>query len=235
MAQLIYGKNTVKQKLRNPDSIVVLYLQRDKHLDLKKLALKENVRVKELDLKEINKMVQGNHQGVVAQVKSYETVSIEEMVQPLDLSENPIIVMLDQLEDPHNLGAILRTCDATGVKGVIIGKHRSVQLNATVAKVSTGAIETVPVAMVTNLSQTLEKLKKKGFWVIGADNNEATDYKQMPKDRPVVLVVGSEGKGISQAVLKQCDYKVVIPMKGQVTSLNVSVATGVLLYELISK
>lgn len=235
MRQFIYGKNSVVQKLKAPDSIIRLLLVKNKHEDVKRLAKQQGIKVEEVEAKTIDKLVSGSHQGIVAEIKAYEAKSLESIINTLDMTQNPVVVMCDQLEDPHNLGAILRTCDATGVKGVIIGKHRSVSLNSTVAKVSTGAIDTVPVAMVTNLSQTLDVLKDKGFWIVGADNDEAQDYRQMPKDRPVVLVVGSEGKGISSSVKKKCDYKVAIPMLGQVNSLNVSVATGVLLYELINK
>lgn len=234
MTEYIYGKNSVTQKLKNPQSIVRLYVAKNKHRDLVSLAISKKVPYEEIEISRLNQMVKGTHQGVVAQVKGYESVELKDLLNQLDMTQNPILVMCDQLEDPHNLGAILRTCDGAGVKGVIIGKHRSVTLNATVAKVSTGAIETIPVTVATNLSKTLTKLKEFGFWVIGADNTEAQDYREMPKDRPIVLVVGSEGKGISKEVKKQCDYRVVIPMKGVVNSLNVSVATGILLYELIS-
>ena len=139
--------------------------------------------------------------------------------------------MLDSLEDPHNLGAILRTCDAIGADGVIIGKHRSVGLTSTVAKVSTGAIEHVKVAAVTNLRTALDELKEAGYWVIGTDAHEAIDYRDVRCDMPLVVVIGSEGKGISRLVLEACDYKVALPMVGHVTSLNASVAAGILLYQ----
>lgn len=235
MRQWIYGKNSVLQRLKSNEAIEELIVIKNKHQDVIMMAQKKGIKTKEVSKNDMDKLVRGNHQGIVIAIKEYEAKSLEDIIESVDMSSNPILVMCDQLEDPHNLGAILRTCDATGVKGVIIGKHRSVSLNATVAKVSTGAIETVPVAIVTNLSRALSTLKEKGFWIIGADNTQAVSYKEMPKDRPVVLVVGSEGKGISNSVLKQCDYRVVIPMLGEVNSLNVSVATGVLLYELISK
>lgn len=235
MRQWIYGKNAVLQRMKSAEIIDELVIVKGKHQDLVDLARRKKISYREVDMKEMNRLVDGSHQGVAVAFSGYEPVELESLVSNLDLSSNPILVMCDQLEDPHNLGAILRTCDATGVKGVIIGKHRSVSLSATVAKVSTGAIETVPVSIVTNLARTLESLKERGFWIIGADNTQAQDYREMPKDRPVVLVVGSEGRGISSSVLKQCDYRVVIPMLGAVNSLNVSVATGVLLYELISK
>ena len=145
-----------------------------------------------------------------------------------------VIVMLDSLEDPHNLGAILRTCDAAGVDGVIIGKNRSVRLNDTVAKVSTGAIDYVKVVEVTNLTNTIKDLKKKGYWIVGAEAiDESKYYDQMKYDMPTCLVVGSEGKGISDLVRKNCDFLVKIPMLGHVNSLNASVSCSILIYEII--
>ena len=138
--------------------------------------------------------------------------------------------MLDGVEDPHNLGDILRSVDAVNAQGVIIGKHNQVPLNATVAKVSTGAIEYVNVAQVVNLTNTIKYLKEKGYWIVGAEASESQDFNKLKYDFPTLLVVGSEGKGISPLVLKQCDYRVKIPMEGHVNSLNVSVATAVLLY-----
>ena len=142
--------------------------------------------------------------------------------------------MLDGLEDPHNLGAILRTCDALEVDGVIIGKNRSVGLTPTVAKVSTGAIDYVRVAQVTNLSRTLDDLKKQGFWVVGCDLDNSQDYRAIDYNMPLVIVIGSEGFGISRLVKKNCDMNVVLPMNGHVTSLNASVATAVILYQVYS-
>ena len=150
-----------------------------------------------------------------------------------DIPENkqPLLLMLDGLEDPHNLGAILRTCDAVGVDGVIIGKNRSVGLNGTVAKVSTGAIHHVKVAQVTNLTRTLEDLKKKAFWVVGCELENSQDYRSVDYNMPTVLVIGSEGFGMSRLVKKSCDINVVLPMVGHVNSLNASVAASVLLYQ----
>lgn len=129
------------------------------------------------------------------------------------------------------MGAILRTCDAVGVDGVIIAKNRSVSLNGTVAKVSTGAIDHVKVAQVTNLARTLEDLKKRGYWIVGCDNDQSQDYRSVDYNMPTCIVIGSEGKGITRIVKQQCDYKVVLPMVGHVTSLNASVATAVILYQ----
>ena len=176
-----------------------------------------------------------HHQGIAASIDEYKTYSIDEIVNAIPKGKLPLLLMLDGLEDPHNLGAILRTCDCIGVDGVIIGKNRSVQLNATVAKTSTGAIDTVKVAGVTNLSRTIQELKEKGFWVVGADMDRAVDYRDIQVDVPLLLVIGSEGFGISSLVKKHCDYMAALPMIGSVTSLNASVACGIMLYEIYSK
>ena len=186
--------------------------------------------------KVLDKLASGNkHQGIVAEIDDYKTVTIEELINGCKHKSQPLIVMLDQLEDPHNLGAILRTCDAINADGVIFKKNNAVGLNATVAKVSTGAIETVPVCEVVNLSATLALLKKAGFWAYGTDAADSVDYRQPMYDTPVVLVIGSEGNGISSLVKKNCDQMIKLPMKGNVSSLNASVACAICLYEINSK
>lgn len=172
------------------------------------------------------------HQGIAAKIDDYRTYDVAAMLDAVPEGKLPLFIMLDGLEDPHNLGAILRTADAIGVDGILLGKHRSVSLTPTVAKVSTGAIETVKVGIVNNLSQTLEMLKKRGFWIVGADAHEAIHYRDGHYDVPLVLVIGSEGFGISPLVRRHCDYAISLPMRGSVTSLNASVACGILLYEI---
>jgi len=171
------------------------------------------------------------HQGIVVGVDEYQTYTIEQLVADVPQGQLGLLVLLDGLEDPHNLGAILRTCDAIGAHGVIYGKHRSVSLGPTVAKVSTGAIDTVKVAEVTNLVQTLKYLKAQGYWVVGSDAS-GQDYRRFKYDTPLVLVIGSEGKGMSRLVKEACDYTVKIPMVGSVSSLNASVAAAVMLYQI---
>ena len=146
-----------------------------------------------------------------------------------------LLVALDGIQDPHNVGAILRTCDCTGVDGVILTKHNSCGLTPTVVKASTGAAYTVPVSIVTNLSQTLRNLKQEGYWVVGTDMKDAREYREGMYDSPTVLVIGSEGQGISNLVKKQCDYMVYLPMVGSITSLNASVAAAVLMYEVYNQ
>lgn len=236
MAQYIYGKNTVLTRLNEGMPIEKLYLlEQNKWADVLDLAKKASIEVIMCSRSKLDALAIGNHQGIVAQIREYKTYSIEEILSSIEKGKTPLLVMCDGLEDPHNLGAILRTADAVGVDGVIIGKHRSVSLTPTVAKVSTGAIDTVKVAQVTNLTQTLKELKKAGFWVCGADSEKASDYRMANLTAPLVLVVGSEGFGLSRLVKEQCDFTVKIPMVGKISSLNASVATAVLLYEIFSQ
>lgn len=235
MAQWAYGKNTVLQLLNDQSDILELWIQKNtKQDEVLKLAGQQRIAVRWASKEEMNAMAQGNHQGVAVKIKDYTTYPLSDLL--IHKGSFPLLVMCDQLEDPHNLGAILRTCDGVGADGVIIGKHRSVSLTPTVAKVSTGAINTVKVAEVTNLVQSAEWLKKQGYWIIGTDNSkEAINYSDLTVDMPIVLVVGSEGKGISRLLREKVDVMVKIPMVGSITSLNVSVATGVLLYDIIRK
>ena len=152
-----------------------------------------------------------------------------------DKGEDAFILILDELEDPHNLGSILRTADAAGVHGIIIPKRRAVGLTATVAKLSTGAIEYVPVARVTNLARTIDELKERGVWVFGTDAEGSQDYRNMDATMPLALVIGSEGKGMGRLIREKCDFLVHLPMSGQVTSLNASVAAALLMYEVHRK
>lgn len=235
MPQFIYGKNIVKRLLSDKTLIYEIYLLNDDE-NIISLAKKNGVKIIKSDRKTLSKLCGSeNHQGVVAKVDEYRTVGIDDILNSIDRDKNGLIVVLDEIEDPHNLGAILRSCDAVGADGVVIKKHGAVGLNSTVAKVSVGAINTVKVASVTNITNTLKYLKDKGYWVIGTDMKNASDYRTLNYDMPTVLVIGNEGRGISQLVKKQCDYMVKLPMIGKISSLNASVATGVLLYEIYNK
>ena len=176
-----------------------------------------------------NKTKVDKHQGVVAFVKPYEYIDLNEIIRRSKSVDVPIVLILDGINDPHNLGAILRSCDVFGVSGIIIGKHNQVPLNATVAKTSAGAINFVPVALVNNINNALEKLKENGFWVVSTDGSALTHYQDLKYDFPVALVVGSEGEGVSRLILKNSDYIVKIPQYGHVNSLNASVAAAILL------
>lgn len=177
--------------------------------------------------------VTGKHQGVIAYAAAYEYASVEEILKlAKDKNESPFIILLDNIEDPHNLGAIIRTANLCGAHGVIIPKRRAVGLTATVAKTSAGAINYTPVAKVTNLSNTIEELKQQGMWFVCADMGGEMMYKLDLKG-PIGLVIGSEGEGVSRLVKEKCDFVASIPMKGDIDSLNASVATGVLAYEIV--
>ena len=233
MKQYIYGKNTILEALKGEKSVYTVYIQNNvKDNKIIELCKRRKVRFELVDKSEfIKKLGNVTHQGVMAEVEEYRYYSVDEILNSIPEGKQPLLLMLDGLEDPHNLGAILRTCDALGVDGVIIGKNRSVGLNATVAKVSTGAIDYVKVAQVTNLTRTLEDLKKRSFWVVGCDLDQSQDYRRIDYDMPLVIVIGSEGFGISRLVKKNCDFNVVLPMVGHVTSLNASVATAIILYQ----
>jgi len=229
MSEYIFGKNVVKEAFNHPSRIEEIYVL-DKNTEFVSLAKEYRIKYTVITPSEMNKMVSGNHQGVVALVKDYHYYSLSDIVKE---DKNSLIVALDGLEDPHNLGAILRTCEAAGIDGVILPKKRSVKLNSTVAKVSTGAIEYVKVVEVVNLTQTLKQLKNKGYWIIGAErSSKSSNFWELKYDMPIVLVIGSEGKGISRLVKEECDFLVEIPMQGKINSLNASVSTGIMIYEI---
>lgn len=231
MTQYVYGKHAVYQQIKSGCAETVYMAVKDKMAI--SLCQKLNVPFEMIDKKKLLKLSQNAvHQGILAKVKAYQTYTVDEIVAS---GESGMIVCLDEIEDPHNLGAILRTCDCVGVDGVIIKKKGAVGLNATVAKVSVGAINTVKVASVTNITKTLQQLKEKGYWIVGSGFENAVDYRTLPYDTKVVLVIGNEGKGLSRLVKETCDYMVKIPMKGKLSSLNASVATAVLLYEVHNK
>lgn len=232
MKQYIYGKNPIIEALKGASVYKVYMLEGNKDHTIFQLCKKQQVSVEFVSKKEFEKKVgKAAHQGVMACIEQYRYYTLDEILDSIPTDKQPLLLMLDGLEDPHNLGAILRTCDAVGVDGVIIGKNRSVGLNATVAKVSTGAIHHVKVAQVTNLTRTLEELKKRSFWVVGCELENSQDYRAVDYNMPTVLVIGSEGAGISRLVKKSCDINVVLPMTGHVNSLNASVAAAVLLYQ----
>ena len=176
-----------------------------------------------------------NHQGVAVMVASQEYSTPEAILETAkERNENPFIIICDEIEDPHNLGAIIRTAEACGVHGIIIPKRRSASLNATVAKSASGALEYMKVARVTNISNTIDFLKEQGVWVFGADM-DGEDYAQVDFDMPCAIVIGNEGKGIGNLVAKKCDRIVSLPMCGKINSLNASVAAGVLMYAALNK
>jgi 23S rRNA (guanosine2251-2'-O)-methyltransferase len=180
------------------------------------------------------KVPQSNHQGIIARVAAYEYATLDDCFRlAAERKEAPFLLLLDGIEDPHNLGSILRTADAAGVHGVIIPKKRAVGLTTAVSKTSTGAIEYVPVVQVTNLNRTADELKKAGLWLVGSVASASQSYRDITYEMPLALVIGNEGAGISALLQKKCDFLVRLPMTGQVASLNASVAAGILMYEVL--
>lgn len=234
MSEYIYGRNEVIAYLKSNQDIKQVYLMKQgRYPEIQNLLKKKNIRAELVDKHVLDKKVKGVHQGVIVEIDEFKYYSLESLIKD---AKNKLLVICDQIEDPHNLGAIIRTVDASGADGVIIGKHRSVGLTSTVAKVSTGAIHSVKVAQVTNLVQSIKTLKDNGYWIVAAENGvEAIEYSSLNVDMPIALVVGSEGKGISRIVKEASDILVTIPMHGMVNSLNVSVATGVLLFDIVNR
>lgn len=233
MAQYIYGRNVIVSRLKEAKDIEEIYLMDSfKEKNILELLKKNKVKVTFCKKSKLDSLA-GNefHQGIVAKVHTYDYYGFENLINDVSNKENPLIVMLDGIEDPHNFGAILRSCEAMGVDGVVVSRHGCCPLNSTVAKTSTGAIELVKVVEVNNLSNAIKRLKDEGFWVVGAEANNSVDYREVDYNGKIVLIVGSEGKGISRLVIENCDYKVKLPMVGKVNSLNVSVACAVLLYQ----
>lgn len=237
---LIIGRNAVSEAINSGRELDTLLLMRGNQnpalLRLASMAKEKGAVVKEVDSKKLDYMCGGaNHQGVAAFVAVHEYSSVDDILAyAAEKGEAPFIVICDEIEDPHNLGAIIRTAECAGVHGIIIPKRRSAALNFTVGKTSAGALEYMRVARVSNLASTIDELKQKGVWVYGADMN-GESYKKIDFSGAAALVVGNEGKGIGKLIRDKCDVIVSLPMKGKINSLNASVAAGILMYEISSK
>ena len=234
---VLVGRNAVTEALKSGRGINKLWIasgdREGSVAEIAALAKERGIVVQYVERAKIEALAGGHrHQGVLAYVAPVPYAELEDILKAAEeKGEAPFLVLLDELEDPHNLGALLRTADATGVHGILIPKRRSVSLNATVAKTSAGAVEYVPVARIGNIAQTLKKLKEKGFWVAGADMDGEKAYYEADLTGPLVLVVGSEGKGMSRLTKEACDFIVRMPMVGRINSLNASVAGSILMYE----
>ena len=226
---LIFGRNPVKEALRSNRVLKVFIVSNFNDKEINLLLQEKKPYIKVVSNAELDSKTNGVHQGIMAEIKPYEYLDLDEIIRRSRKVEVPIVVILDGINDTHNLGAILRSCDVFNVTGVIIPKHNQVPLNSTVAKSSAGAINFVPVSQVSSLNQTIQKLKDNGFWVVSTDGSAKIDYPQIKYDFPVALVIGSEGKGVSSLIIKNSDYVVRIPQYGHVNSLNASVAAGILL------
>lgn len=233
---MLAGRNAVMEALKGSSRINRLMVadgsSEGSIRELIAVAKEKGVPVQFLERSKLDSMAKGiRHQGVLAQVSPVEYVELEDILSKArEKQEDPFIILLDELEDPHNLGAILRSADAAGAHGVLIPKRRSCPLSATVAKTSAGAVEHVPVARIGNIVQTIKALKEEGLWVAGADM-DGKNYYEADLTGPLLLVVGSEGQGIGRLVKEQCDFIVRIPMLGAINSLNASVAGSVLMFE----
>ena len=214
----VYGKNVAKEINSKIEKVYVANNFKDREI-LKKIK----APIVYVDKNKLDKMVDGVHQGIVLKIADYDYKDISEL-------NSDVVVMLDHLEDPHNFGAIIRTCEAAGIKDIIIPKDRSVKVNSTVMKTSAGCLDRVNIYEVTNLVQTINNLKKNNYWIIGTDM-EGTDYKKIDYKGKIVIIIGNEGNGISRLVKEACDFIASIPMQGEVNSLNASVAAGIIIFE----
>ena len=201
------------------------------------MARRRKIVIVEKDKKDMEKIANNkNYQGVIAFVPPFSYCEIEDILEyAKGKNEEPFVLILDGIEDPHNLGAIIRTAETAGMHGIIIPKRRSASVNSTVSKVSSGAVEYMKIARVTNITDAIDKLKKEGLWICGTDINTDKYYYNQDLTGPIGIVIGNEGKGISDKVKKNCDFLVKIPMMGRVTSLNASVSTGIIIYEVLKQ
>ena len=235
---MIEGRNAVLEAFRSGKPIDKIYVldgcQDGPVVTIKREAKKQDTMIKYVAKERLDQLSEtGKHQGVIAVAAAYEYATVEDILaKAKEKGEVPFIFLLDNIEDPHNLGAIIRTANLAGAHGVIIPKNRAVGLTATVARTSAGALNYTPVARVTNLSQTIEELKKDGIWFVCADMDGTRMY-DLDLKGPIGVVIGSEGEGVGRLVKENCDFVASIPMKGDIDSLNASVATGVLAYEIV--
>lgn len=234
----IEGRNAVMEAFRSGKCIDKLFVldgcQDGPVLSIKREAKKQDTLIRYVDKERLDQLSEtGKHQGVIAYAAAYEYAEVEDiMALAKERGEEPFIWLLDNIEDPHNLGAMIRTAHQAGAHGVIIPKNRAVGLTATVARTSAGALNYLPVAKVTNLAKTIEELKKDGLWFVCADMDGTVMY-ELNLTGPIGLVIGSEGEGVGRLVKEKCDFVASIPMHGQIDSLNASVAAGVLGYEIV--
>ena len=228
---LVYGKNVAREILKSNTKVYKVFLDNNFNDDeFLNLIHKNNLKIFHIDRNKLNKMCDnGINQGIALDIEDYKYLSIESIENDRDAN---FIVMLDQIEDPHNFGAIIRTCECAGVNYIIIPKKRSVSVTSTVYKTSAGASNNIKIVEVVNLNNTIDKLKKLGFWIYGADAGNK-DYRSIKYDGKTCLIIGSEGSGMKRIVKEACDEIISIPLKGKVDSLNASVASGILIYEIM--
>ena len=231
---LVSGRNNVKEILKNFKGdldIKRLICQNNyNENDVLTLAKEKNIPIIYKEKRDLDHLVKNNHQGVVLEVSDFNYTPLDELLT----KDRSFLLILDHLEDPHNLGAIVRTCEAASVDGIILPENRSVSVNETVMKTSVGTLYNVKISKVVNLNNTIKRLKKEGYWIYGTDM-DGDDYKSVNYPEKVAIVIGNEGNGLSRIVRESCDGIVKIPMYGKVNSLNASVATGIIIYEVINR
>ena len=237
----VEGRNSVLELLESGKDINKIFITKgEKHGSINKIiaiAKEKGIIIVEKDKRQMDEMAQEeNYQGVIAIVPPFEYVEISDILDTAkERGEDPFVIILDGIEDPHNLGSIIRTAETAGVHGVIIPKRRAAAVNSTVNKTSAGAVEHMHIARVTNISDAIQKLKDAGLWICGTDINTEKYYYNQDLTGPLGIVIGNEGSGMSDKVRKNCDFLVKIPMKGKVTSLNASVSTGIVVYEAVEQ
>ena len=237
----IEGRNAVLELLESQRSInKILVAKGEKHGSIHKImaiAKQRKILLVEMEKNKLNQIAQtDNNQGVIALVPPFDYCEVEDILAVASQKkEQPFILILDGIEDPHNLGSIIRTAETAGVHGIIIPKRRAASVNSTVSKVSCGAVEYMKIARVNNINETIHYLKEQGIWICGTDMNTKIEYTKQDYNMPLALVIGSEGFGMSRLVKENCDFLVKIPMKGKITSLNASVSAGIVIYEIVSK
>ena len=228
----IYGKNVAKEKINSGERINKIYLgEKFNDKEIIELIKKKKIKYNIVPNKYLDNKVEGMHQGIILEVDDVETYDLDYLKNIK--KNNPTLVMLDHLEDPHNFGAIIRTCEALGIDGIIIPNDRNVGVNATVVKTSAGAIYNMPIIRVVNLATSIKKLKDMGYWIVGTDM-DGTDYTLIDYNSPICLIIGNEGHGMSKIITDNCDYIASIPMMGKINSLNASVSCGIVLAQIVN-
>ena len=235
---LIVGRKPVLEAINSGDEleqIYILYGQKGNIIDaIRVAAIKRGIKINLIPLEKFRILIQNtNAQGIAAIKPAYKFHSLDDIISVSKSSSNPLILILDSIQDTHNVGALLRTAECSGVNGIIVTKHNSAPINATVVKTSAGATEHVRIAQVNNLANTIKVLKDSGFWIVGSSLDDAKLYTEVDFTIPIALIVGNEEKGIRKLIADKCDFLVKIPMAGKLQSLNVSVATGILLFEVM--
>ncbi|ABY92151.1 23S rRNA (guanosine(2251)-2'-O)-methyltransferase RlmB [Thermoanaerobacter brockii subsp. lactiethylicus] len=237
---VIFGRNPVIEAIKSGKEIEKIYVSKTAGGNISKIinfAKEAGIVVSTTDNDTLSELAGSrNHQGVVALSAVYKYFEVDDLLEYAEQKkEKPFLLILDEITDPHNLGAIIRSAEAFGVHGIIIPKRRAVGVNATVVKTSAGAVEHMRIAKVSNINNTIRDLKERGLWIVGTDVNAEKSFEELNYDFPVAFVIGNEGKGVSKLVLQNCDFVVKIPMKGKINSLNASVAASILIYQVVSK